>query len=347
MGLSRVSNGPGKDPGERMRVHFTAVGENSTSYINQLKLLLFSFRRNAGPYRDAPFTVIINGSAPDPNEKRQIEQRFDARVRVMPRIAFYCPQANKFNYLYAVDEEYDILVNFDCDTVVLRPIDGILSGLEPGELCFSGTAASDYLVWNTRALLRRYANITPQEAISVYGDKLQFFKPRSPKRMGGFRRAPFPYFTGGCYAMSGETVETIREDIVRIAHELSIYGRFCFRHQLVFRVNRLLVRCFRNTPFTIGPHYKRVYSEPLALSLAILRHRVPINILDDRYNQYHLTEPEEGPACILHYTTRAYPLPREELLTRRWVDAYSNATHRPEAPQLAALIEDYINTYQS
>jgi len=326
-----------------MKVHFVAVGENTPRYINELKLLLFSFRKNAVPYRDSPFTIVINGSSPPPQVIQEIEHRFDASVRVMPHISFTNPPTNKFNSLYAIEDAYDFLVLVDSDTVVLRPIDGILGGLRAGEPGFAGTVTSNFLVWDTKALLKKYAHTSYEEVKQLYGDKLKHFTPRTKKPTGGFRRAPFPYFVDAVVAMSRQTVETIREDVLRISHELSMYGRNP-RSYVRFVINRLLTKHLK-LPYAWGIHYQRVYSNPLGLTMALIKHRIPVNVIDDTYNQFFKTEPREGPARILHYTTRAYPLPREVLLTKKWVEAYSNASHRPEAPQLAALIADYIQTY--
>lgn len=326
-----------------MKVHFVAVGENTARYINEFRLLLFSFRKNASPYQDSPFTIVINGSSPPRHIVQEIEQRHNANVRIMPRISFTNPPTNKFNALYAIEDDYDFLVLVDSDVVVLRSIDGIVAGLETGQAGFSGPVTSNFLVWGTKALMEKYANMAYEELIRLYGSKLKHFTPRTKKSTGGFMRAPFPYFVDAVIAASRETVETIRGDVVRISHDLSMYGREPKSYGR-FVVNRLLTRHLR-LPYAWGIHYQRVYSNCLGLTLALIKHRTPVSVLDDTYNQFFRVEPKEGPARILHYTTRAYPLPREELLTRKWVEAYSTATHRPEAPQLAALIEDYIRTY--
>lgn len=83
-----------------MKVHFFAVGENTARYINEFRLLLFSFRKNAYPYQDSPFTIVVNGSSPPRHIVQEIEQRYNANVRVMPRISFTNPPTNKFNALY-------------------------------------------------------------------------------------------------------------------------------------------------------------------------------------------------------------------------------------------------------
>ncbi|MEW6365164.1 MAG: hypothetical protein AB1714_11070 [Acidobacteriota bacterium] len=328
-----------------MRIHVTTVGEASPAYVNQIRLLLHSFRRRSGFVGSAPFTVIFNGSGPGAAVEQELGGRFGACVRVMPRISFHCPTANRFNYLYAVSEDYDFLVNFDCDIVVLRTIEGLFEGLDAGQLGFAGTPATNYLVWNSAAMLRKYARMTPWEVRALYGDILHHFRPNYPQLEGGFRRAPFPYFCGGVYVMTRSTVERIREDVVRNCHELSLYGRFGLGGRVVFELNRRLVRLIPRTPFTLGMHYQRIYSEMLGLAMALLKHRVAMSVLDYRYNQYLKTPPAEGPARVLHYTKRAYPLPREELLSWRWVEAYKNATHRPEAGELAGVIQDYLAEY--
>lgn len=327
-----------------MKVHFVAVGENTPAYLNQLKLLLFSFRKNAGVLRDAPFTIVVNQSAPDCGEREEIEQRFDAHIRVMPRISYSCLPGNKYNCLYAVDEPYDFLVYLDCDTVILRSIDGIQEALKSREASFFGTLTSNFLVWRPEILLQRYGITTSEEVARIYRDVLRFFKPRRSKPTADFMDSPFPYFNSGVFVMSHQTVEQVRQDIVQFTHDLSLYGKRSPQDYLRFRLNRILTK-YLGLPYTLGSHYQRVYSDALALSFSLIRHRVPVAVLDDRYNQYFKSEPVEGPASILHYTTRAYPLPREDLLTQRWVDAYVDATHRPEAAQLCRLIEEYISTY--
>ena len=66
-----------------MCIHFITVAEPNVSYINMLKLLIFSFRRNGGSHKDAPFTVVFNGKSGPAEEVRVLEDKYQGHNRIV------------------------------------------------------------------------------------------------------------------------------------------------------------------------------------------------------------------------------------------------------------------------
>lgn len=325
-----------------MKAHFVIVTENSGEYLNMAKLLLHSFRKNAGSYKDAPFTVVFNGDAPKQKDLLAIQKRFaPLYVHVMPRLGGHS-FANKFNAYYAVDSaDYDILVYLDCDTLVLGPLDDVFLGNIAGKPFLKarwvGRPGSDFIGYES--LIRKYGKLTESELCFWRNEK--FF-------------IGYPLFNSGVQILTREAVCAIRDDAVRICYDL-------YTGQTPKSLNRLIQFCLREFALRLskkchlgkriersikillsegGTCYPLWNCEQMALALAVIKNRIPYEILDEKFNSKGLMQDGSFPV-VLHYFRGLYRFDRSNMFEGGWVEAYLNSGS-PIKRVLAQMASSYI-----
>ena len=105
-----------------MRVKLGIVAEANEKFLNQVKLLIYSFRENGGLHKDIPVVLITNDKPISEKDRNFLEKNFaPIEFETMPRLGAI-PHTSKLNVFYAVDpDSYDALIFMDCDTVVIKP----------------------------------------------------------------------------------------------------------------------------------------------------------------------------------------------------------------------------------
>lgn len=188
-----------------MNVRLFLVSENTKAYFNQVSLHLFSLRKNGGALKDIPVTLVTNKVSLDNSHKAFLSQNFGPiDFKTMPRLSSFC-FASKFNALYATDpSEYDVMLFMDCDTIILKPIDGILDYIKEGAglACRRGSESdrSCFVDWNK--ILNKYCpGIVPQKGV---------FEGKEEQLM----------FSAGVYAATSESVLKTRSEALDISYDL-------------------------------------------------------------------------------------------------------------------------------
>lgn len=332
-----------------MRVCFVAVAETTPKYLNMLKALLYSFRKNAGIYKNAPFTVVTNGNNLPEQELLTIQERFSpVDVRTMPRLGS-TPFANKFHALYAVDEStYDVLVYIDCDMVILSALDEITKSFNSEKPYFTSTGISEKVsktILGYDQLIASYANLTENE---IHSCKSEDF------------HTAYPLFNAGIYVLSKKAVVAIRDDAIQICHDLckqrlpkSFKGFIRFRYYQFLGNNFLkdkkekqlpqwLSRTARYLLPTNAVYYSESVTEQMGLALALMKNRIPLGIMDRKFNW---TSPKSMPngnlPSVFHYMRGLYrDIDREHLFEGDWIEEYLNSDS-PTKKALANIINDY------
>lgn len=338
-----------------MRVHFTAVTEPTPKYLNMLKALLYSFRKNAGIYKNAPFTIVTNGTNLPEQELLNIQKQFSPiDVHVMPRLGS-TPFANKFHALYGVDEStYDVLVYVDCDVVILEALDGITAGLDPDKPYIKakgiGKESSTRILGYDR-LIKGYGNLTENE--------LQTYRQKE------FNIA-YPLFNAGVYILTKKAVLAIRDDAIKICHELHEKKvAKSFKDFIRFRYYKFLTEKFlREKKESKQPQWVRkaarhslpknvIYypngqTEQMGLALAVIKHRIPFEMLDKKFNWTSQNLMPNGTLpAVLHYMSGIYnDIEREHLFEGNWIEEYLNSDY-PTKKALANIINSYNFESQS
>lgn len=113
---------------ETTKITLVLVSENNTKFVNQSKLCLFSFRQNAGKIKDIPIIFITNENPLNEKDKIFFETNFNPIKFVVGRnVIKRPPHAAKLQVFDTVlENESDIIIFMDCDTVVLKSLDDML-----------------------------------------------------------------------------------------------------------------------------------------------------------------------------------------------------------------------------
>ncbi len=303
----------------RRRLHVVMVAEPSRRYSNMAALLLYSLRRNGGVLKDAPVTLVVNGTSLEPDVVDFLTGRFaPLRIRVMPRMPGPI-FGSKFNALYCLDDdEWDAMVYLDCDMIVCNDMAEVVDGM--GGAGFAAIPAGKQAFHRYRDVLLACTGMSPEELGQVRNDRFW---------------TEYPLFHGGMYVVSRTAVNRIRRDAVRICYELydrrytspKEFFRFTYNDRLLNPrharsiARRLPIGILR----PIGTYYPLWCTEQIALAAAILKNHVPHRTLDTRCAWNNPDYPDaHNPPPLFHYMRGLYPIDRDHLFAAAWVDQYRN-----------------------
>lgn len=311
-----------------MRVSFVLVSETTPEFLNMSKLLLYSFRKNAGLYKDSDFTMITIGNSIDDNEIRELKNNFNPlNVVTMPRLGGV-PYNNKFNYLYAVDpESYDILIYLDCDIAILGPLDEITDNIDLEReflKAFPIASPGSRSVDNYENLILQYCGITVNALTRL---KNKDFLPG------------YPLFNSGVIVINKKAVLKIRDDILKISNQL-------YRNKLESTIAggsfiNLIFHKIREYFGGNNTNYELWVTEQLVLALAMIKNDIGYSTLERRFNCFQF---EESLPVILHYLYFKKEIDTKNLFSGDWFKGNLNNNH-PAKSALANLVNSYNNKY--
>lgn len=114
---------------KKNKIALVLISENNTKFVNQSKLCLFSFRQNAGTLKDIPIIFITNQNPLSEDNKHFFETNFSPIEFIVAKDVIKKPLcAAKLNVFdTSLYTEFDIIIFMDCDTVVLKSLDDMLS----------------------------------------------------------------------------------------------------------------------------------------------------------------------------------------------------------------------------
>jgi hypothetical protein len=318
-----------------MRVHFIAVAEPNQTYVNMLKLLMFSFRRNAGIHRDAPFTVVFNGKSGPPDDVRVLENNYHVNTRVMPRLGRNGTFINKFNAFYALDDHsYDAIIYIDCDVSIFSALDELVEECD-ARIDFAATQAGPQQFYNYKKLIVDYTGLNQNE-VSLH------YRKEYP--------TGYVHFSSGIMLLKREAVIRIREDAVKFYNELTEYGlQGTVKKIPRYIYNRGVEKLLGRLPVPWGYHYAGDVGDQLPLTLAVLKHKIRYKVLWTGYNWTGWDNPgllknREPP--LIHYAKGLYKIPRDKMFeNREWIDEYKRKSDKG-ARVLADVVECYLDETQ-
>ncbi len=303
----------------RRRLHVVMVAEPSRRYSNMAALLLYSLRRNGGVLKDAPVTLVVNGTSLEPDVVDFLTNRFaPLRIRVMPRMPGPI-FGSKFNALYCLDgDEWDAMVYLDCDMIVCNDMAEVVDGL--GEAGFAAIPAGVQAFQRYGDLLASYTGLSPIELAQVRNERFP---------------TQYPLFHGGMYVVTREVAYRIRRDAVRICYELyelrysspKQFLRFVYNDHLLNpkHAGAMTSRMLRAFAVPVGSYYPLWCTEQIGLAAAVLKHHVTTQILDERCAWNAPDSPDEkNPPPLFHYMRGLYPVDRESLFDATWVEKYQS-----------------------
>ena len=288
-----------------MRVRIGLVAEASESYLNQVKLCLYSLRKNAGALNTAPVTLITNGEALKPNEESFLKKHFSPiEFKVCPRLGAV-PFSSKYNVFYAIDPStYDVLMYMDCDTVVRKPLDHIIDPIKFGGaqfLCRRGGGSDRGMFVDFNVLVERFCG-------------------KDQKKICFEQQYEWPMFNSGVFLATSETVRKIRKDTVDF-----IYTIFNEHYAVCAVEEQAFIRYFYKFKFMKS---KQIVLMPWtidqgALALACIKSGINIKYLDEPYNSWGNID-----FNILHCFKSAYKFDRGTMFSKesqQWLAEYDKS----------------------
>lgn len=314
-----------------MDVLVSIVGEASRTYTNMMKLLVYSLRENGGALAQSPVVLSTNGSAMPVEDCRELERMGPTRVRTMPRQPSH-PLMNKFNGFYALEQDYDILLFLDSDTVVLGPLDEIIADLDPQAPQFRARVIGESGAQRAgcyEALVREFS-LSETEVLADVADE------RFP--LG------YPLFNSGVIVCSRPAVSALRSDAASIAYSL------------ITRRSKEAVRSISDLLWEIGDQlrdrfflytdagwtYEYWMTEQLGLALAVLKNEIQYDVLAPAFNWVHDDNPPTGPPAVYHYLSGRHDIDRTQLFTGEWIEEYLNSD-APTRRAFAQLVREYTD----
>ncbi len=313
---------PSPKAGHAQRIHLGLVSESSDAFLNQVKLCLFSLRRNGGALCNLPVTLITNAEPLSDRETGFLEEHFSPiEFRTSPRLGAI-PHTSKLNVFYSIDpSEYDILLFMDCDTVVRRPLDHMADPIvnEGAQfVCRRGGETDRNRFVDFDALVSEFCGPGRKDKILYEGLK------------------EWPMFNSGVFLATSEAVCRIRSFSVDFTYQIfNQWQRNIALEQLPEDMRRRtkvkqLVR--ESWPIEQG-----------ALALACIRSGLRVRYLEEMYNSWG----GDADFHILHCFKSLYDFDRHSMYSadsEQWIKEYF-ASGIPGKIFLASMVRAYKEAF--
>lgn len=317
-----------------MKVHVAITGESNQAYANMIALLLYSLRKNGGRLSEAPVTVAINAGELPEACFRKIERFEGVTCRVMPRQYGGADLMNKFNALYAPLDDYDILLFLDCDTVVFRPLDDLIEGVNPEEAQFCARVIGKpgaKSAGSIEPLLAQYVLSEGQSLEDIADDRFPL---------------GYPLFNSGVMVMTEPAVKRVRREGARLAHELYTQrartSQASVMEMMIEVGRRVRGRLFENPSQST---YDFWMTEQLGVSFSVLEGNIDYELLSPHFNWvYPHSPPDRELPALFHYMSgRHADIDRDRLFNGAWIERYLGNDEAPPRQALARLAQEYAS----
>lgn len=322
-----------------MRVQLGIVSETTEKFLNQVKLCLFSLRKNGGALKNVPVTLITNSESLNAEEQEFFQEHFSPiEFKTSPRLGAI-PHTSKLNVLYAIEpSSYDVLIYMDCDTVVSKPLDGLIDPIQ--------NEGAEFVC--------RRGGLTDRNRF-IHFDRLvaKFCGPRCSRKISFEGTEEWPMFNSGVFLATPEAVLKIRKDTVEFTYRLfnkwqrtdarenllpciKLAGKFLYRYRALGHLYRLKILTRQDV----------MDSWPLeqgALALACIKSGIEVHYLDEIYNSWGGTDDFR----ILHCFKSLYKFDRHAMFSgdsEPWIKDYLDSDI-PGKIFLAKLVREYKQTY--
>ncbi len=305
-----------------MRVRVGMVSETNPGFLNQVKLCLYSLRRNGGALAKAPVTLITNSEPLTLNERRFFQTHFSPiEFKTAPRLGAI-RHTSKLNVFYSIDPtSYDALLYLDCDTVVRKPLDGIVGPIEKDEadiVCRRGGESDRNRFVDFDGFVSRFCG--------EGGAKITFEG-----------RQEWPMFNTGVFSATPATVRGIRRDSVEFTY--FIFDDF----KRVEAIERLPIvkYLFRRKLLPSRQKVRQAWPiEQGAIALATIKAGLRVAYLQGKFNSWG----GDRDFHVLHCFKSAYGFDRATMFSPSadaWLEEYA-ASDIPGKVFLARIVREYV-----
>ena len=313
-----------------MRLKLGIVSETTQAFLNQVKLCLFSLRKNGGALSNIPVTLITN-SDPLKSEERQFfeEHFYPIDFKISPRLGAI-PHTSKLNVFYSIDpSSYDVLMFMDCDTVVRKPLDQIVDSFNNEDLdfvCRRGGESDRNSFVNFDELVSRYCGENRLRKIYFEGEE------------------EWPMFNSGVFLGTSRAIRKIRRKSIEFTYllfnEWQRTDALCRLPQSIKRI----IEELDSSDYQVRPTILADWPiEQGALALSCIKARIKINYLDEVFNSWGGDEAFH----VLHCFKSLYQFDRRLMFSEEsegWIKEYLESDV-PGKVFLANTVRDYKNIF--
>jgi hypothetical protein len=309
-----------------MRLRLGLVSETRPGFLNQVKLCLFSLRKNGGSLRDIPVTLITNSEELNTEEQRFFKENFSPiEFRAAPRLGAI-PHTSKLNVFYSIDpDSYDVLLYLDCDTVVRRPLDGMVSDIANNKaqfLCRRGGETDRNRFVDFESMVDRYCGSRRGNRILFEGEQ------------------EWPMFNTGVFLATSDAVRNVRRNAVEFTYR--IFNEWQRINALSRLPGEVLATLESQYPgkYQTSQHVLEDWPiEQGALALSCIGAGVKVGYLEEKYNSWG----GDSDFHVLHCFKSLYKFKRPEMFdesSAAWICEYL-ASDIPGKVFLANIVQDY------
>ena len=308
-----------------LRIRLGLVSETRHGFINQVKLCLYSLRKNGGALSNVPVTLITNSQPIGAQDANFLREHFSPiEFKTSPRLGAI-PHTSKLNVFYSIDpSSYDILMFMDCDTVVRNSLDQIVSPFLQDE--------------DVQFVCRRGGESDRNSFVDFDSMVARFCGQGCPNKIDFEGQEEWPMFNSGVFLATSEAVTRIRRNAVDFTYR--IFNEWQRTDALEKLPEHLKSQVeYRKDVTASWP------IEQGALALSCIKSGVKVQYLDGLYNSWG----GEEDFMILHCFKSLYKFDRPKMFDEKsdsWIQEYL-VSDIPGKRFLGAIVRDYKRKFVS
>jgi hypothetical protein len=196
---------------------FLVSTEASNYFYNQLKFLLYSFRKYAGTLKDSFFYICVNNGGLEDNKVKFLEDNFAPLKIVQKKYTglgnCFARRYNMFQHFDMLDE-FDTFIAMDCDIMIGSDFSNILK-LDDGP-SFKGVPAAAY-GYNIRNKYGGHAKVLEHQfdftKTSIDRVKSDWHVKKTKVSDAINKDGDLPHFNGGFWVIDEHGFKNIRKHI--------------------------------------------------------------------------------------------------------------------------------------
>ena len=315
-----------------MRIKLGLVSEARLGFLNQVKLCLFSLRKNGGLLSNIPVTIITNSVMLDKQDQAFLQENFSPiEFKTSPRLGAI-PHTSKLNVFYSIEPStYDILMFMDCDTVVRQPLDHIIDPIQIDDAEF----------------LCRRGGETDRNRFVDFDGLVQRFCARDRKRKVIFEnQEEWPMFNSGVFLATSAAVQKVRKNSVEITYQLfNEWQKTSVLMNLPPTIKRAIKLLYKpKNPFKQNVTQNWTIEQG-SLALSCIKAGIKVQYLDEKYNNWG----GDDDLHILHCFKSVYQFNRRTMFTDdsdKWIGEYLESDV-PGKQFLAEILNEYKQKYSN